>query len=372
MTPAAKISRRGALGLAGALALTGLGTTSADARYSAALRQHWSAWVEQHLDPVGRVVDDLQDGVSHSEGQGYGMLLAVALGDRVRFEAMASWTRNHLAVRPTDALHAWRWDPADGGRIDDINNASDGDLFIAWALTRAADTWNAPEHAIAAREIAADLDRLCLHEFPDRPGWPVLLPGAVGFSFPDRVVLNTAYPMPRALDALAARFSMPRLASCARMSTAILDAISEEHLPPDWIEIGPDGVQAASDRRKVFGYEAIRVPLFDIWSGRFAAPPVRQAARLYRETLGGGQRLTGKAETPVVADVDTWQVLESSAEPGYHALAALTLCALGSQKVLASQPYALPDFRAAQAYYPATLHLMALVAAAETQLECRL
>ncbi|MAY47370.1 MAG: glycosyl hydrolase family 5 [Rhodobacteraceae bacterium] len=370
VTTPAIINRRGALGLLGGAALTGLGARDAAARPED-LNEYWQVWISQHFDPAGRVIDDLQDGVSHSEGQGYGMLLAVALGDRDRFEAMAAWTRKTLAIRENDALHAWRWDPANGGKVEDMNNASDGDLFIAWALTSAADTWNAPEHATAARAIAADLDRLCLYEFPDRPGWPVLLPGVDGFRFDDRVVLNTAYPMPRALDALAARYGLPHLASCARMSSAILDALCEDSLPPDWIEVGQNGIRAASDRPAVFGYEAMRAPLFDIWSGRFNSSAVLQAARLYREALLS-QRASGAAKTPVVTNVDSWKIIETSAAPGYHALASLSLCASGTPSTLGSEPVAMPDFQVAQAYYPSTLHLLALVAAAETKLECRL
>ena len=107
MTTPAIINRRGALGLLGGAALTGLGARDAAARPED-LNEYWQVWISQHFDPAGRVIDDLQDGVSHSEGQGYGMLLAVALGDRDRFEAMAAWTRKTLAIRENDALHAWR------------------------------------------------------------------------------------------------------------------------------------------------------------------------------------------------------------------------------------------------------------------------
>jgi len=38
-------------------------------------------------------------GISHSEGQGYGMLLAVAADDRPTFDLLWGWTRAQLMLR---------------------------------------------------------------------------------------------------------------------------------------------------------------------------------------------------------------------------------------------------------------------------------
>lgn len=83
----------------------------------------WSSWKGAFLSPDGRVVDTLQGGISHSEGQGYGMVLASAFTDRSTFEAMRRWTEQHLAVRQ-DALLAWRWTPDEPLGVRDYNNAS--------------------------------------------------------------------------------------------------------------------------------------------------------------------------------------------------------------------------------------------------------
>jgi endoglucanase len=48
---------------------------------------------------AGRVVDTAKGLISHSEGQGYGLLLAVAAGDRSTFDRIWGWTRANLAVR---------------------------------------------------------------------------------------------------------------------------------------------------------------------------------------------------------------------------------------------------------------------------------
>ncbi len=68
----------------------------------------WRAYRERFVTPQGRVVDTGNGGISHSEGQGYGMLLAVAADDRATFERIWTWTRANLMVRD-DQLLAWRW-----------------------------------------------------------------------------------------------------------------------------------------------------------------------------------------------------------------------------------------------------------------------
>ena len=49
-------------------------------------------WAVHLRDPDGRVVDNVNGGISHPESQGYGMLLAIAAGDRDTFERIWSFT----------------------------------------------------------------------------------------------------------------------------------------------------------------------------------------------------------------------------------------------------------------------------------------
>ncbi len=44
--------------------------------------QAWAAYREKFLAPDGRIVDTGNGDISHSEGQGYGLLLSVAADDR--------------------------------------------------------------------------------------------------------------------------------------------------------------------------------------------------------------------------------------------------------------------------------------------------
>ena len=77
------------------------------------------AFLDAYVDPDGRVVRRDQGGDTVSEGQAYALLIAVALGDRERFTAVWTWTRDHLQ-RP-DKLLSWRWTD---GAVVDANSAT--------------------------------------------------------------------------------------------------------------------------------------------------------------------------------------------------------------------------------------------------------
>lgn len=91
----------------------------------------WSTFKSRFLTPEGRIVDNANNNVSHTEGQGYGMLLAVANDDRATFDKLWSWTRQHLLNTQNDLFY-WRYTPNVSDPVADKNNASDGDVLIAW------------------------------------------------------------------------------------------------------------------------------------------------------------------------------------------------------------------------------------------------
>ncbi|MBC7668174.1 MAG: hypothetical protein H7236_06890 [Gemmatimonadaceae bacterium] len=90
----------------------------------------WAAFKAAYVLQDGRVVDPENGGVSHSEGQGWTMLLAEAHGDRQTFDRAWGWTQAHLA-REKAPLLAWRYDPRATPAVADENNAADGDIFVA-------------------------------------------------------------------------------------------------------------------------------------------------------------------------------------------------------------------------------------------------
>lgn len=302
----------------------------------------WSAWKARFLSPDGRIIDSLQGGVSHSEGQGYGLLLAQAQGDRVAFEAIEAWTRSNLLVRD-DPLMAWRWRPGVGVDGSDWHTATDGDLFRAWALHRAAvfSTWDG--HDATAAGIAHALAAICLAPDPRAGNEPVLLPSAETPAIPGQLLFNPSYIMPRALQELGQAHGATDLIRAADHGETLLGELAEGGLVPDWALLTPDGFAMPGDRSANAGYDAIRVPLYLAWSGRWSHPAVRQTQRLYRR----------HAPTPVVATRDGRE-LEASDDRGYRALRNLLLCEEAPPGTPSDEPY-----------YPATLGLLADVARRE-------
>lgn len=200
----------------------------------------WDAWKAAYLADDGRVVDALQQGASHSESQGYGLVLAALFGDDETFDQIYSWTEANLAIR-SDALLAWRWLPADNGAVPDLNNASDGDLFYSWGLVIRAQREGNSDLMNRARAIATDLTAKCVALAPDGSGRLLFLPAAQGFTDDNGAVINLSYYMPLAMRQVADATGNPALANCAADGAAMMRLLSREGPMPDWIGVGPSG-----------------------------------------------------------------------------------------------------------------------------------
>ncbi|WOI57974.1 glycosyl hydrolase family 8 [Palleronia sp. LCG004] len=338
------MQRRTILGIAGAASGGALFSLRASARAAAGASDDWSAWKAAFLTPEGRIVDALQGDASHSEGQGWGLLLAHAEGDREAFDRILDWTDAHLAQR-RDPLLAWRWKPGPG--IDDYNNASDGDLFHAWALLRAARTRDDPRLAERAERVARAIDTILVRPSPLDGDALLLRPAAERFSAPGSETINPSYYMPRALQDLAAAFALPRLAQVSTDGEALLARLARSGPLPDWIAITKGGPAPAKGLSALHSYDAMRAALYLVWSARAAHPAVTASRKL--DTTDG---------VPVSVDPATGAVLERSDAPGYAALSALV--AATGQALPAPAP---PPFTTRQSYYPATLQLLVRLAA---------
>ncbi len=311
----------------------------------------WTAYAARFVTPEGRVVDDVNGGISHSESQGYGLILALAADDRDAFRRIWTWTRANLYLRK-DGLASWRWQPGATPNVRDPNNATDGDLLVAWALTVAGEAWSEPAFTLAGRRIAhAVYDRTVI-----RTGFgPALLPAVDGFRAGDRKdgpVVNPSYWVFPALADLDRAVPDRDWKAVAATGHAILAAtrIGSTGLPPEWASLAGKEIAAADGFPAVFGYNALRVPLYIAWT-----------AEHRREGLApfmARWSVEGTARPPLaVVDLTSGRDLEPFADPGYRAVAALVACSLEGTRVP-------DDLRTADVdhYYPATLRALALVA----------
>lgn len=308
----------------------------------------WNSYTQRFVSG-GRVIDTGNGNISHSEGQGYGLLFAAAAGDAARFEAIWSWTRANLRVRG-DRLFAWSWTDAPlKGPIPDFNNATDGDVLIAWALLRAADRWNAASYRMEARAIMADIRRQTV-VVENGHFW--LLPGANGFRN-GGTVLNPSYYVFPALAAFTKEDPEGRWEDVAASGRRLIEAarFDDSGLPPDWLMVSRDGVLApAPNLSFAFGYDAIRVPLYLAWVGASA----RELHDFLRHFGPKG------ASFPPVVDLGTGARAAYPAPAGFRAVADLVRARAGATLPRGCRPDATD-----KDYYSATLGLLSVLAAAE-------
>lgn len=234
----------------------------------------WPLYRQRFLLPEGRIVDTGNHGVSHSEGQGYGMILALRAGDRAAFDAMAGWTQSVLG-RSDMALHSWRYDPTMANPVADPNNATDGDILIAWALMLAARRWGNSAHAQRSEAIRAAIRQHCVAQ---RYGRMVLMPGLVGFATANALTFNPSYYAWPALDAFQAEDGAGAWSQVMADGTALvrLARFGPDQLPTDWVDLtGRDAMAPARDRPPRFGFDAVRVALYAQMADRAAlAAPI--------------------------------------------------------------------------------------------------
>ena len=112
----------------------------------------WVHYKSRFLMPDGRIIDTGNNNVSHTEGQGFAMLFAVSSQDRASFDKIWNWTEKNLKNSKT-GLFYWRYNPGESNPVADKNNASDGDVLIAWALLKADTRWHDKRYSTASDAI---------------------------------------------------------------------------------------------------------------------------------------------------------------------------------------------------------------------------
>ncbi len=233
---------------------------------SAEEQRDWKMFRARFIMTDGRVVDTFNQGESHTESQGTGMLLAVANHDRATFDLIWNWTARHLS-RGSDALHAWRYLPGTANPVADQNNATDGDIYIAGALVRAASLWGSVNYLAAGQAIARDMLVLLVR---DVGGRMVLLPGAAGFQTGNGAEINLSYYIFPLLAELQQAAPSPIWARLIHDGHRLVEEarFGRWQLPPDWLNVSArDGSLSLGQRQPPrFSFDAVRVPLFVAWS----------------------------------------------------------------------------------------------------------
>jgi endoglucanase len=319
------------------------------------LETTWSAYKKRFVR-AGRVIDDVNR-ISHSEGQGYAMLIAVKAGDRTAFEEIWQWTKRELYVDPS-GLAAWKWDDSAASKVTDKNNASDGDILIAWALAEAAERWGGMQHREAARDIIRAVGK---QNIALSPVGTILMPGRIGFTpedHPDGQVLNLSYWVFPAFERFMTLDSETDWAAVQATGLKLLreSRFGPLRLPADWIAIGAGRSAPAKAFPAKFSYNAIRIPLYLTWAKLNQPDLLRPFVGLWNNELNLG---------PFEVDLSSGSAQQPFGGTGFKAIIASAKCALHKQKLHVSLLKVETD-----TYYTTTLHILSLVALQERYPEC--
>jgi endoglucanase len=338
---------------AGAAAIIGGVAESSPARAAfVATDPGWLSFKTRFLAADGRIVDTGNNGISHSEGQSYGMLFAVTFNDQAAFDRISGWTAKNL-TRKGDALHVWRYLPDSRNHTPDQNNATDGDLVIAMALGRAARRWGRPDDAMAAAAIAKDIRRYLIANAGPKV---VLLPAITGFAHKTAVTVNLSYYNIVAFRELGLLDDSPlwQLLELDGLSLVEAARFGTWQLPPDWLSVAlADGaVSIASGWPPLCSFDAIRIPLNLTWAT--ALPPEVGVSFVRFWT-------TAATYQPAWANLKTNQVSPYPAPSGLVAVKAI--CSAPPPQM--GLPL-IPSVDEAKDYYSAALTLLAQIAWADS------
>ncbi|MBB3810149.1 glycosyl hydrolase family 8 [Pseudochelatococcus contaminans] len=297
----------------------------------------------------GRVVDNANGDITHSESQGYGMMLAVMADDSATFSALWGFVRSQMMVRD-DGLTAWRWHPATRPHVTDINNATDGDILIAGALLLGANAWEKPELAAAARTI---MNAVAGNTVIRAGGQTLLLPGVEGFhrgARPDAPVINPSYWVFEALALFAKhRPQQPVWQKLTESGLMLIDHTSfgPAGAPSEWVSVRDAArPRPAAGFNAEYGYNALRIPLYLMRAGIDDRPRLARFRKLWSRN---GQH------APAIIDIHSGRSRYDLDDSGYAMIVASLDCALDGTPI----PETLRRFSPAL-YYPSTLHLLGL------------
>lgn len=234
----------------------------------------WQDYVQRFVQADGRMLGSSMDpNQSSSEGQSYGMFFALVANDPETFERLWSWTKANMAGGDISRnLPGWLWGATAKGtwEVLDRSDASDADLWFAYALLEADRLWHKPAYRAEAQQILGNVERALIKDIPGLGR--MLLPGPVGFEHPDQLWrFNASYlPLP-----LLRRFTSASPGGhWAEVAQSTAKMIADKGMnpygfAPDWIGYRGNGANSGRFGSDPFSsdigsYDAIRVYL---WAG---------------------------------------------------------------------------------------------------------
>ena len=227
---------------------------------SISLYADWDEYKNRFIQSDGRVVDKKNGNITHSEAIGYTLYFAYKFNDDKTFDKVHDWYYNNLS-KNSYGLISWKWGEDSNGNwgILDHNNASDGDLWIAYDLLLMAEKRGDKQLREEAFSLMKAIKKHLIIEYKEKL---FLLPGKDGFKKSDHIILNPSYYRFDIFKAFSILDSMDPWRALSKDGEWLLHnaVFSSLHLHSDWITLDKNLTIKPAKNMK-FGYDAIRIPL---------------------------------------------------------------------------------------------------------------
>ena len=224
------------------------------------LNASWSEYKAYFIAQDGRIIDRVNNNITHSEGVGYAMYFAIKNKDIKCFTKVHTWYQNNL-LKNQFGLISWEWgkDKNNSWHVLDKNNATDGDLWIAYDNLLAYELTKENAYKQEALELISKIKQHLILKHNTKV---YLLPAKSGFEDTNSFEINLSYYLFFIFDKFLEydkdeiwkqlKKDGIDLLYKARFSTLNLNA--------DWIKIDKKTDQISLSRNHLFGFDAIRIP----------------------------------------------------------------------------------------------------------------
>ncbi|HIC10623.1 MAG TPA: hypothetical protein EYO61_04610 [Campylobacterales bacterium] len=224
---------------------------------------YWKMFKKNFISSQGRVIDRFNSNITHTESIGYGLFFSVSYGDRKTFDLIRKWLHNNIEVNKM-GLYGWKWGKRDDGSwgMLDMNNATDGDMWIAYSLLLAYEKWNDVKYLGEAQKLISAIKK---HTIIKVNGKYLLLPAQFGFVKKDHIKLNPSYTIPFIFEKFSI-YDKDKLWKAFLLDSIDMfqnSAVGNLRIHPDWIKLDLKSNQYTYyENESIFGFDSIRVPLF--------------------------------------------------------------------------------------------------------------
>ncbi len=263
----------------------------------------WSLFKKRFIQDDGRVIDRMNQDFTHSEAVGYTLFFALSYDDQETFNKVHRWMTNNLKKNEY-GLYGWKWGKAASGkwRMLDMNNASDGDMWIAASLLLAHKKYAKQEYLEDGLALLKAIRDNLIITADD--GISYLLPARDGFIKGKTLTLNPSYLILHLFKQFGDYDSGKKTVWLKLYDDAKKVLIKSRfgcfQIHPDWVEVDMhSGAVSLNEEKTLFSYDAIRVPLFVSYAGKIYDDPELETVLVGYYKLNKVYELIGNVTQPV-------------------------------------------------------------------------